>query len=320
MAVALDASLNHGPALSIRPLNRTRLFRSVRFVSESLGLDLRRHNIRCQPLNALQKELAALQSASSFIVVTTPPHQLDLATRTVAQALQFQTKGAQRNLGWMTTNLEIVILGNGLVSSSTLEILQTISAASGSPKITWHRGLVVVGLASEWNPQTHHLHITHTGGQTVYCGRYDSLNVGCTPPKPLLRGPVFHPVPVGPIRALELQKFFTNTLLAWAIGPSAQVNAASLTLLTTEHALDLAHDFACLFPEAGPAEEIVQFFWATVQETPNNINSASTAWRDGDPGLAYYFRDTVLDAWADQKKAGHPNQSALSRFFTLQPS
>ena len=313
MAIAMEVALRD-PRVRIRPYAQRRLFHSVRLEAPAAGLDGTRC-ITCQHLDDFARNLGHPdegkgQSASPIIVVTPPPQFMDAATRAVLDALASSATARH------TT---VYLLGNGLITDATVALIKAAEhapAPAESLRTRWIRGLAIAGFQSTWVEPQRRLHVIHTSGHAILLGSYGKGAVETDFPEgPLFPGPLFVPQAVDNVRAFELRKFFVNAVLGWALGASGEPNGSLSKRLDPGTANTLAAEFAQLFPEAGPSQHLSGLLWQTAEETAENLNSVGRAWRDGDPRLAYYFRDTILQAVASRKAGEAVSCQALCKLL-----
>jgi hypothetical protein len=209
--------------------------------------------------------------------------------------------------------VDICLFGNGLLLDKTLRSLATMSSdetqcahdtpdtPEASQGIRVFRGLAIAGFHATWDATALNLQVQHTSGNVFYCGLISpncapNCDKAHRPSHPLLCGPVFQVLPHRDIRGLEIRKFFVNAVLGWVIGPNMLPNGSLKERLTPQMSMQLANVFAKIFVDGGDPLEFSSLLWQTASETFSNINSVSRAWSDGDPTLAYYFRDTIQTA------------------------
>jgi hypothetical protein len=95
---------------------------------------------------------------------------------------------------------------------------------------------------------------------------------------------------------LELEKFFTNFMLAAVIGPHAEQNGTLLDKISEKELLSLARQFECLWTDSGVTEtSLLENLKSTVKQTANNINSLSLQGVNGSVSTAEYFFKTIED-------------------------
>lgn len=350
MAAALDACLaSPDTPLQVVAHARRRLFSGVRLVSKAKSIDIERP-LSCLPLSAVKDSLQDFGTpqawADRIIIVTPPPQYMDEATRTLVQALaEGAGHGTGTGEGVPAPRTAVFLMGNGLLEDDTLTAIEASHSAGPLSNVIWFRALALAGFQSDWLEHDRTLLITHTGGDLVLCGQYhgSSGHTGNHHPHPwplgpsprtrtetgpgpgtaearFLCGPLLRATEVRDIRALELRKFFVNTVLGWCIGPENQSNGYLRTALSEAGAKSLAGSFSRLFPAAGRSEDLCELLWQTVAETSQNLNSVSRAWRDGDPTLAYYFRDTILAAMARNPQPGSKDSDLLLQLLTSRGS
>lgn len=294
--------------------NRTRLFK--RATLSGLGKDSPEQDFSqsCLPhthftadflrgLVGIEPDTSGACTARLSVWVTVPPPTLDSTCIQLTKvALEILHSVSMQKAFHRCPGMDIWICSNGCLSDEVMSRLFEIQG----PLVSLNRALFLTGFESDWDPETGHMMVRHTGGSDVLWGDIGSIRSpephrergsDC---KPGLAAP-FQLRRVDGIQTVEMQKFFVNMVLGWVVGPHELTNGS---LLQSRSAVDLeklAEAFTSLFPIAGSAEAILDLLMQTVLNTAHNVNSVSRAWHRGKPENARYFRDFVLNA---QGKSG----------------
>ncbi len=263
--------------------NRKRLFRNAKLNNregdELFSTDVGAFS-ESQLEEKLQKQVLRRKGERSLIVVSTPPPQTNGVCDRLLKLLRNTNHPAE---------IDVWVVSNGCLSPEISEGLASLSKSLGAsgPQLNFTRGLLLAGFESSHSGET--LVVTHTSGRQIYYGPH-------FPSLPFSGEDLFRLKEVNHIRQLELRKAFVNAALGWVIGPRQLSNAHFATLCPESKCLLLAKDFLQALPEAGSAQELVEFLQQTITETSHNVNSVSLAWSRGNPSLALYFRNLLGSA------------------------
>lgn len=178
-------------------------------------------------------------------------------------------------------SVQVILCGNGLaVNAPATARLAALPALSRLERALFFCGFERDASASEGTT------IRHRGGSEVaHAPVFSRPGVGFQAPQGRMR---WRSAPDA--RALELEKFFVNLVLAARIGPVAERNGTLRSLLPENQAAALARAFAAVGASEGlDAERLRTALWSTVDATAGNVNSLSLAGSAGRDDTFQHF-------------------------------